>query len=148
MSSLPGGEFQTDMAGKKARKFYSLMAASGMLSDRAFFDYVVQMMGSISVPLEERCDLICVLGEVFAQFGSDMRSGEGAEVSEKSGIDFVSALLEIIGRPNEKQEVKAACAIALKKALSNPAISTELPPETAKSAFARLALFGNDLSPA
>lgn len=172
-ASLAGGEFRRNLAERNAIKFHSRLAAAIMLSDRQFFDYVLQEIGSPAVPVEERCDLICVAGAVFEAFGADLRTPSGAAetggagflglrpagarapggaaergsggssgataVSQQAGLGFVRALVGVLGNEKERDEVKAACALSLKKALSNPNISTNLGPQLAASAFSSLA---------
>ena len=139
LGSLPGDEFQREVAGKKAIKFYSLLAASTMLSERSFFDYVVQMMGSPAVPLEQRCDLICIMGSVFEAFGVSPIPKEAAELSEQWGEEFIKMLLDMVGIQDEKAEVKSACFVAMKKVLSNPNVSLLLDQEISKAAFWQVA---------
>ncbi|MCX6772447.1 MAG: hypothetical protein NTV88_01605 [Candidatus Micrarchaeota archaeon] len=145
LGSLPGDEFQREVAGKKAIKFYSLLAASSMLSERSFFDYVVQMMGSGAVPTEQRCDLICIMGSVFEAFGANSGSKEAVEISEQCGEEFVKMLLDMVGIADEKPEVKSACFVGLKKVLSNPNVSLLLDPEISKAAFWQVASNASDL---
>ncbi|VVB99579.1 Uncharacterised protein [uncultured archaeon] len=146
MGSLPGGEFKLDLAEKKAIKFYSLMAAAFMLSDRPFFSYVMQAISSRNEPTEERCDLIYITGSVYEAFGMELHSKEGALASEESGQAYVNALVAILKEENEPEEVKVASALSLKKALSNPNISTALPVPLAKEAFAQLSTYRDVLS--
>lgn len=140
LASLPGREFRLDLAEKKTIKFYSRMAASIMLSDLNFFSYVMQMISSPAVEAEERCDLICVMGSVFETFGPDAQV-RGAGITEKSCESFVKSVSGVMACREEQEEVKAACAIALKKTMGNPNISIQLDPGLAKGAFEQLASY-------
>ena len=139
LAGLPGREFRMELAEKKAIKFYSRMAASMMLSEGAFFSYVLQVIRSPAVEAEERCDLACAVGSVFESFGPEAEAQQA--VGENSGGEFVRALMGIIASPEEKEEVRAACAIALKKAVCNPEIGRALGPQLAKSALEQLEPF-------
>ena len=143
IAGLPGREFRLDLAEKKAIKFYARMAASMMLSDSQFFSYVLQMICSKAVEAEERCDLVSVVGAVFETFGEETKDtglGQGA------WVEYAWATLAVMASPEEQEEVKVACAMALKKTLRNPNINADAEPNLAKAASERLAAYGEVLA--
>lgn len=137
LGSLPGREFLGGLAEKRSIRFHSRLAASLMLSDRPFFSYVLQEIGSPAMDAEERCDLACAVGEVFGAFGQEAKLGDGA------CEEFISALLAVLSSPEEQEEMKVAAAMALKKAVGNPMVLASLLPQTQQSALSSLAVFGN-----
>ena len=142
MLHFSGKEYHYEFAQKRMIKFYSLMAASNMLMDAQFFDSVVAAIRDPSEGPEERCDLICMMGSVFEEFGRDIHSRDAAFVSQKIGNLFVRALLELLGAQAEPDEVKVASAMSLKKTVQNPSISTGLDAQLAKEVFGKLQEYG------
>ena len=143
VAGLPGREFRMDLAGKKTIKFYSRMAASIMLADQAFFNYVLQVIGSRSMEAEERCDLASVMGTVFETFGQE--AGDKG-ISRGAWAEFAWALLAVMASPEEQEEMKVSCAAALRRALRNPDISVDIDPELAKAASAQLSAYEGALT--
>ncbi|MEM4633555.1 MAG: hypothetical protein QW275_00170 [Candidatus Anstonellaceae archaeon] len=138
MMRVAGKEFRYEFAQKKMIKFYSLVAVSNMLSHGLFFETVVGAIRSKGESVEERCDIIYMMGEVFNAFGKDIHSREASFTSEKIGGLFVQSLLSILQDASEPAEVKVASAIALKKTVENPSIRTCLPKNLALEVFENL----------
>jgi hypothetical protein len=109
-----------------------------MLSNQPFYEDVVGVIKSQREPVQERCDLIYMLGSVFESFGQEIHSRDAAFISEKVGGMFVGTLLSLMDAQQESEEVKVASAMALKKTIKNPSISTELAPELAHQVFGKL----------
>ena len=138
-----GKEFHYKFAQKKMIKFYSLVAASNMLSDVNFFESVVSTISNPTESKEERCDLAYMMGEVFESFGRDIHAREATYISERIGKQFVRTLLTLLSSEGEPDEVRVASVLALHKTIFNPNISTNLEPELAKEVFARLKEYGD-----
>jgi len=143
MLHLGGKEFRYEFAQKKMVKFYSLVAASNMLSEGLFFETVVGAIKSSGEPVQDRCDMIYMMGSVFEAFGKDIHAREAAFTSEKIGGMFVGTLLSILDSAGEPEEVKVASAMALKKTVQNPTISTVFAPELTKQVFGKLQQYGD-----
>lgn len=134
-----GRELHYQLAQKRMIKFYALVASSNMLSNQPFYEGVVGTIKSPHEPVQERCDLIYMLGSVFESFGQEIHSREAAFISEKIGGMFIGTLLSVLASEQENETVKVASAMALKKTIANPSISTELAPDLAGQVFGRLA---------
>ena len=143
MLHLRGREFRFEFAQKQSVRFYSLVAASNMLSHGNFFDTLVSAVQSRREPLEERCDIMGVVGSVFEQFGQDIHSREAAFSSGEIGGKYIAALLSIMGSEAEPEEAKVASAISLGKTVQNPSIRTALEPSVAKQAFDALSQYAD-----
>lgn len=141
MLHLRGRDFHYEFAQKKMVRFYSLVAASNMLSQEGFFETLVGTLQSRREPLEERCDIMYVVGSVFEQFGYDIHSREEAFTSEKIGGMYVTTLISIMGAKDEPEEAKVASAISLGKTVQNPAIRMALDATIAKEAFEAIAKY-------
>ncbi len=141
MLHIRGRDFHYEFAQKKMVRFYSLLAASNMLSNEGFFETLVGAVQSRGEPLEERCDIMYVIGSVFEQFGYDIHSREEAFTSEKIGGMYISSLLSILNSGEEPEEAKLASAISLGKTVQNPAIRLALAPAVAKEAFEALSKY-------
>jgi len=131
-------DFNREFAQKSMVRFYSLVAASNMLSHGNFFDTLVSTVQDGHQPLEERCDIMCMMGSVFEQFGQDIHSREAAFTSEEIGGKYIVSLISIIQSDSEPEEAKAASAISLGKTMQNPSIRTSLQPTVAQQAFEAL----------
>ena len=138
MLHLAGKEFRYEFAQKKMVKFYSLVAASNMLSEGMFFETVVGAIRSSGEPVQDRCDMICMMGAVFEAFGKDIHSRDAAFASEKIGGMFVRSLLSILDDESESPEINVASAMALKKTVQNPSISTAFAPDLTAQVFGKL----------
>jgi|GEM_PF-1375313 len=141
-----GRESHFDFAQKRMVRFYSLVAVSNMLSHGDFFQTVVGTVKNKSSPLEERCDIMCVVGQVFEQFGGDIHAREAEFTSQKIGGMYVVAMLGILGSQDEPKEAKVASAISLNKTVQNPSIRVSLEPALAQQAFAALSQYGDATS--
>ena len=138
MLRFRGREFHYQFAQKKLLRACSLSAACSMLMDGGFFDTVVGTIQSQANPAEERCDLIYMVGSMLEEFGREMRSRDAAFASEHVGGSFVRALLGLMASGHEPEEIKVASAMALKKTIQNPSISTEFGPALTSEVLARL----------
>ncbi|MCX8197807.1 MAG: hypothetical protein N3F07_01245 [Candidatus Micrarchaeota archaeon] len=145
MMRISGREFRYEFAQKKMVKFYSLVAASNMLSQGAFFEALVGAIKSKGEPLQERCDIIYMMGKVFEAFGKDIHARESAFTSEKIGGLFIQSLLGILGDPSEPTEIKIASAMALSNTVQNPSIRTDLPQNLASEVFGKLQQYSDVL---
>ena len=138
LQHFSGKGFGAGFAQKSMVRFYSLVAASNMLSHGNFFDTLVSAVQDGHQPLEERCDIMCMMGSVFEQFGQDIHSREAAFTSEEIGGKYIVALLSILQSEAEPQEAKVASAMSLGRTVQNPSIRTSLQPTVAQQAFEAL----------
>jgi len=138
LAHVGGKEMRYEIAQKKMIKFYSLVAASSMLSNDPFYRGVMGVIQSGAEPAEERCDLIYMLGLVFESFGQEIHSRDAAFVSDKVGGLFVGTLLGILESASEADEIKVASAMALRKTIQNPSISTAFTPQLTQQVFGKL----------
>jgi len=141
LAHIGGAEFHYRFAQKGMIKFYSVAAASNMLSDPQFFESVLSAVMNPSESVEERCDILSVLGCVFEKLGSEAHMRDAAYVSERVGWQFVKSALSLLSS-DKSEEVRVACAMALSKAVTNPSIRTNLDPGLAKQSFDVLKAYG------